>query len=312
MLDTTSTILIGYDGSDDADAAIRCAGDLLGARRAVVAHVWDSFAELLLRTDIQGVTGAMQEAARELDEEEAEKARAVAARGTELAAAAGFQTVPVIARGAPKAWPTLLDLAEEHGAAAIVVGSRGLGGVQSALLGSVSSGVLDHAHLPVLIVPPLEEEHAPGAVVVGYDGSKQADAAVEAAGRLLRVRETIVQNVWMSFGEAAAAGVAGAPVGVVVKAVDELDTEIRLGAQRTAEQGARLAAAQGLEVRPEAVRGRGSVWRTLLDTAHAHRAAAVVVGSRGRSTLAATLTGSVSRALVHHAPAPVLVVRPPA
>ena len=38
----------------------------------------------------------------------------------------------------------------------------GWAGVKSALLGSVSSGVLDHAQLPVLIVPPLEEAHAPG------------------------------------------------------------------------------------------------------------------------------------------------------
>ena len=311
MRDTTSTVLIGYDGSDDAAAAIRCAGELLAPRRAIVAHVWDSLAALLLHTDIQGLTGPMTEAAQELDEEEARAARAIAARGAELAQAAGFQADPLIARGKPKAWPTLLELAEEHGAAAVVVGTRGLGGVRSALLGSVSSGVLDHAHLPVLIVPPLEEQHAPGPVVAGYDGSEQAGAAIEAAGRLLNVRETIVQTVWLSCGEAAAAGVAGAPVGVVVKAVEQIDAEVRLGAQRTAEKGARLAAAQGLEVRGEAVCAAGNVWRTLLDTAHSHRAAAVVVGSRGRSTFAAALTGSVSRALVHHAPAPVLVVRPP-
>ena len=68
---------------------------------------------------------------------------------------------------------------------------------------------------------------------------------------------------------------------------------------------------QGLEVQAEAVHGDGNAWRTLLDTAHAHRAAAVVVGSRGKSAIGAALVGSVSRALVHHAPAPVLVVRPP-
>ena len=52
-------------------------------------------------------------------------------------------------------------------------------------------------------------------------------------------------------------------------------------------------------------------WRTLLDAAHDHRAAAVVLGSRGRSAFASNVLGSVSRALVHHAPAPVLVVWPP-
>jgi nucleotide-binding universal stress UspA family protein len=46
----------------------------------------------------------------------------------------------------------------------------------------------------------------------------------------------------------------------------------------------------------------------LLDSPHAHRAAAIVVGSRGRSAVGAALTGSVSGALVHHAQAAVLAV----
>lgn len=311
MRDTTSAILIGYDGSDDAETAIRSAGNLLGPRPAVVAYVWDSVAARLLHTDVEGITGPMRESARELDEEEAKAASSIATRGAELADAAGFQAEAVIAKGKPKAWPTLLDLAAKHDAAAVVVGSRGLGGVQSALLGRVSSGLLDHAHLLVLVVPPVEEQDPPGPVVIGYDGSDQAGAAIEAAGRLLSVRETILQTVWRSCGEAAGAGVAGAPAGVVVRGVEEIDKEVRQGAQRTAERGMRLAAAQGLEVRAEAVQAHPNVWSTLLDTAHQHRAAAVVVGSRGCSTFASTVLGSVSRALVHHAPAPVLVVRPP-
>lgn len=308
MQDKRATILIGYDGSDDADSAIRCAGHLFGPRRAVVAHVWDSLAELLLHTDIEDVPGPMKDAAQALDDEEAADARSIAARGAELAEAAGFEAVPAIARGKPKAWPTLLDMADEHGAAAVVVGSRGLGFVQSALLGSVSSGLLDHARLPVLVVPPVEEELAPGPVLIGYDGSKHADAAIEAAGRLLGIREVLLQTAWISCSEVAAAGVAGAPAGVVIRGIEKLDAEIRQGARRTSERGARLAAANGLQVRGEAVRSHGNVWTTLLETAHAQRAAAVVVGSRGRSTFASAVLGSVSRALVHHAPAPVLVV----
>jgi len=311
MQDSSGTILIGYDGSDDADNAIRCAGDLLAPRRAVVAYVWDSLSELLLHTDIDHLTGSMKEAAKELDSEDASEADRIAARGAELAEAAGFDAVATIARGRPKAWPTLLELAKQHGAATVVVGSRGLGRVESALLGSVSSGVLGHAHLPVLIVPALEEAHAPGPVVIGYDGSAHADAAVEAAGRLLRVREAVLRTVWTPYRAVAPAGVAGAPVAVVTKAAEEIDRGAREGAQHTAEQGARLAAAQGLEVQAEAVEADGNAWHTLLDTAHEHRAAAVVVGSRGMSAFESALLGSVSRALVHHAPAPVLVVRPP-
>jgi hypothetical protein len=59
MQDTGSTILIGYDGSDDADEARRVARRLLGARRAVIAHVWDSLAALLLHTDMDTLGGPM-------------------------------------------------------------------------------------------------------------------------------------------------------------------------------------------------------------------------------------------------------------
>jgi nucleotide-binding universal stress UspA family protein len=312
MRDASGTIVIGYDGSDDAENAIRCAGDLLAPRRAVVAFVWDSLADLLLHSGIDGLEGSMREAAEEVDAEDAREAKQIARRGVELAQAAGFEAVAAVARGKPKAWPTLLALAEQCGAVAVVVGSRGLGRVRSALLGSVSSGVLDHAHIPVLIVPPLEDPRAPGPVVIGYDGSEHATAAVETAGRLLKVRESILRTVWISYHAVAPGGVAGAPAAVVAAAAGEIDRGLRECAQRTAEQGARLAAGQGLEVQAKAVPADGNVWRTLLDTAHAHRAAAVVVGSRGSSGFGAALTGSVSRALVHHAPAPVLVVRPPA
>jgi nucleotide-binding universal stress UspA family protein len=310
MQDTSGTILIGYDGSEDAESAIHVAGRLLAPRRAVVATVWEPLSELLLHRDIDQLTGTMREAAEELDAEDLSKAEALADRGVELAQEAGFDASAAVARGRPKAWPTLLELASEHSAAVVAVGSRGLGFAQSALLGSVSSGLLDHAQLPVLIVPPLDETDAPGPLVIGYDGSEHADAAVRAAGRLLAIREAVVQTIWSSFESVASAGLAGAPVGVVTKGTQELDKALRQGAQHTAERGARLAAAAGLEVEAEAVAGDGGAWRALSQTAQARRAAAVVVGSRGRSAFGAALLGSNSRSLVHHAPAPVLVVRP--
>jgi nucleotide-binding universal stress UspA family protein len=48
-------------------------------------------------------------------------------------------------------------VAEEIDAGLIVMGSRGLGGVRRALMGSVSDAVVRHAHCPVMIVRPEEE-----------------------------------------------------------------------------------------------------------------------------------------------------------
>jgi nucleotide-binding universal stress UspA family protein len=46
----------------------------------------------------------------------------------------------------------IVRVAEEIGAGLIVMGSRGLGGMRRALMGSVSDGVTRHAHCPVLVV----------------------------------------------------------------------------------------------------------------------------------------------------------------
>jgi nucleotide-binding universal stress UspA family protein len=48
--------------------------------------------------------------------------------------------------------PEIVGLAEEIGAGLIVMGSRGLGGIRRALMGSVSDMVVRHAHCPVLVV----------------------------------------------------------------------------------------------------------------------------------------------------------------
>ena len=52
----------------------------------------------------------------------------------------------------------ILAVAEQIGAGVVVIGSRGLGGLRRALLGSVSESVVRHAHCPVFIVRKEESE----------------------------------------------------------------------------------------------------------------------------------------------------------
>ena len=54
----------------------------------------------------------------------------------------------------------IVQVAEDIGAGLIVMGSRGLGGVRRALMGSVSDSVVRHAHCPVLVVRPEKERAA--------------------------------------------------------------------------------------------------------------------------------------------------------
>lgn len=56
----------------------------------------------------------------------------------------------------------VLELAKSRDVDLIVVGSRGLGAVKAALLGSVSSEIVHHADRPVLVARPIQQERKSG------------------------------------------------------------------------------------------------------------------------------------------------------
>jgi nucleotide-binding universal stress UspA family protein len=78
--------------------------------------------------------------------------------GAALCAEAGLPSEQVLAEG--EAAPMLIDLAEDNGCDAIVLGARGLGEAGLSSFGRVAEGVLHRAHVPVTLVrrPPPEVE----------------------------------------------------------------------------------------------------------------------------------------------------------
>lgn len=158
-----------YDGSEGARRAIRESGRLLGGGPAVVLTVWESPSSALLRrkpleaTELgRELKGISEDVAQELDAGIADQARATALEGVELARDAGFQAEPearraiagTAERDTVTVWRAILDVADEKGAEAIVLGARGRSGLESAVLGSVSYGVVHNSARPVLVVPP--------------------------------------------------------------------------------------------------------------------------------------------------------------
>jgi nucleotide-binding universal stress UspA family protein len=75
----------------------------------------------------------------------------VADGGVHIASEAGLHATPVAVEADGSVWTTILQIADRHDAAMIVMGSRGLTGVRSRLLGSVSSAVVHHTDRPTLI-----------------------------------------------------------------------------------------------------------------------------------------------------------------
>jgi nucleotide-binding universal stress UspA family protein len=144
-------LLLCYDGSADAAHAIEHAGAMFTGSRAVVLTVWERLAGFDAGAWLDEV-GTSTVDDHYLDRREAERATRVAAEGVRVAQQAGLEAVPVSLEAAGPVWRAILDLAERHDAATIVMGSRGLTGLRSILHGSVSSAVADHAERPTLII----------------------------------------------------------------------------------------------------------------------------------------------------------------
>lgn len=148
-----------------------------------------------------------------------------------------------------------------------------------------------------------------GPVLFAYDSSPHARAAIEQSGDLLRPGPAVVVTAWPTLAAAAAAALIALPRAIVSEAVTEIDAATRDDAEAIALEGVKLAAAAGFEARPQVIRSSGAVFAAILACAEELDAAAIVLGSRGRSTLAATLLGSVSTGVLHHSARPVVIAR---
>jgi nucleotide-binding universal stress UspA family protein len=148
-----------------------------------------------------------------------------------------------------------------------------------------------------------------GPVLFAYDGSAHARAAIEHAGGILQPGPAVVATAWSSFEEQAPAALLALSRDMVRETVETLDAANRETAEECAAEGAELARAAGFDAEPRALRAGGPFFAALLHAADELDARAIVAGSRGRSSFASAVLGSVSTGLLHHTERPVLVVR---
>lgn len=143
-------ILIAYDGSDDAKAAIEHAARLFPGEHVSVLTVWQRFIDTLARVG-GGISMVVDYAEIDADNERAAGERAQ--EGAGLAKEAGLDAEARTAVVETSIADAILTEAAAADASVIVCGSRGYTGVKSLLLGSVSHHLLQHADLPVVVVP---------------------------------------------------------------------------------------------------------------------------------------------------------------
>jgi nucleotide-binding universal stress UspA family protein len=138
-------ILVAYDGSDSARSALHKAIELKRVFNESVLEVVHIFqvANMVLSDTVISGPAMMQNELYQAAEVIVDEAR-------QLVSSHSLATVTLLDGGAPAR--VILDYADAHEFELIIVGSRGLGSVKELLLGSVSSEVVHHAKVPVLVV----------------------------------------------------------------------------------------------------------------------------------------------------------------
>lgn len=139
---TVTSIVVGTDGSEQAQAAVRWTAELAAQVGATVTavHVFDPLAKLGKVEPPVDFAELEQRCRHELDQEWCAPLRQ-----------AGVAYTPMVLHG--NASDALVDAAEDVGADLLVVGARGHGGLKSRVLGTTSNKVADTSRRPVVIIP---------------------------------------------------------------------------------------------------------------------------------------------------------------
>jgi nucleotide-binding universal stress UspA family protein len=148
-------VIVGYDGSPASECALAEAAPILVPRRALVVVVWKPGAgfHLLPTPDLFPAPIAV-DTALEDDEKLHESARRLAEHGATLARSAGLEAEALAVAEDASPAATLVRLARERDAAAVVVGTRGHRGLTHALLGSTAEEVIRQAPCAVVVRGP--------------------------------------------------------------------------------------------------------------------------------------------------------------
>ncbi|MDO8389794.1 MAG: universal stress protein [Actinomycetota bacterium] len=293
MTDRHARVIVGADGSDGSNEALRWAAHE-AARRGVPLHVM-TCAQLPVTVEA-GMVGAGAFAGSTMDaivheHEQCNQQAVDLARSLGLQLSVTGETV----LGAPG----YALVSASHESDIVVVGATSHPGRLTDVLGSVATVVAHRAKGAVVVVHGEgRAEQQIRRIVVGVDGSAASDAGLLwATEEALRCgAELVLVHGWVY------------PYLGSRSSVSEPRDEMRLDAMRVLDS----SASQALELAPtvacHSIITEEGPAKAILDAAA--DADLIVVGSRGHGGFAALLLGSVSRTVLQHAPCPVAVVRP--
>jgi nucleotide-binding universal stress UspA family protein len=151
-------LVVGYDGSELAKAALRHAAELFPGSPAVVITVWEPGLGAMMTTGAGlDMTGAAPlppdpKVVSEVDHAQEHHAEVVAREGARIAGSLGLDAEPHAIPDEMDVADSIVDVADDRNASAVVVGSHGTSGLRSRLLGGTSRRVLGRCTRPVVVV----------------------------------------------------------------------------------------------------------------------------------------------------------------
>ncbi len=299
MSNVLQRVLVPIDGSEAAETAITLAIRLARQHSAeIILCSAVDYVALAAETsigfgaDLAGMFQALDDGAKEII------GAAVKRLKNEGFDASGYKLDG-------RAANTIVSFAIEKNADAIVMGTRGLGGLPHLVLGSTAEGVLRMATVPVFVVRADSDVTAfeTPTLVVAIDDSEPGDAAAAFAIELASaasarlIFETVIDSE--SLYEYAAR------YGTYVSTIhDEWESE----AKRLVGDAAYRAAVAGVaNVEKNVVFGEPA--DDIVDKANAVHADLIAIGTHGRRGLRRLALGSVAEKVVRKSNVPVVVVR---
>jgi nucleotide-binding universal stress UspA family protein len=296
-------VLIAYDGSPSADAAIE---DLLRA----------GFPEQTDALVVCVSDGVMHEGARGAEGDVSWTSRVTGAETlAETATTRLSEYFPTWSVSSEALWghpgKAILDTCTRWRSDLIVVGSHGHSPVARLFLGSVSMELVHKAHCSIRIGRKRSYgEDDPVRIVIGIDGSPESAAAIRAVAARAWPRNTeaqiisAVQTLAPVITPLETSTYAQEPAYEVIRQADE---KVRLRVNDIASESAKVLRRSGLLVSTAVI--DADPRDAILAAAESSSADAIFLGARGLGRMERLLLGSVSGHIVNHAHCTVEIVR---
>lgn len=283
------TVLVAYDGSEQSEFALEMATEAFPDQQLCLAYVIEPFAD---HTEAGGYSATRYQ-------QEFEHAESMLQEVID-SLPEGQSAEQVVRYGRPV--HELLAVADDREVDHIVIGSHGRDGAKRLLLGSVAETVVRRASVPVTVVrqPPTINGDSPARILVPFDGSDSAKAALEYAVEQYPDAETTA--VYAVYPPKEVADPDADSAGEIESWADHLDDHTK-EVIHTAEEYATE------QIETDTVGGDPAP--SIVRYADEHETDHIVMGSHGRDGLKRLIMGSVAETVVRRSPTSVTVVRDP-